>query len=182
MDDRHAVTRVHREAFGTSGDRVAELSDALRSLITAESGLSLVAEEESLIVGHVMFTPSLLDAPRELVTVQVLSPIAILPSHQRQGIGSKLIKVGLEMLDKRGVPVVFLEGLPTYYARFGFSSGAKLGFRRPSLRIPDASFQTIQLSTYEPWMRGTLVYADLFWEHDAVGLREETHLPSPGLD
>jgi putative acetyltransferase len=85
-------------------------------------------------------------------------------------------------LDERGVPVVFLEGSPTYYRRFGFSSGGKLAFRRPSLRIPDAAFQAIQFSAFEPWMRGTLVYADVFWEQDAVGRREETQVPSPGLD
>jgi putative acetyltransferase len=182
VDDRHAVARVHREAFGTSGDRVAELADALRRLITRDSGLSLVAEEESLIVGHVMFTPNLLDAPRELVTVQVLSPIGVLPGYQREGIGAELIKAGLQVMDERGVPAVFLEGSPTYYRRFGFSSGERLGFRRPSLRIPDSAFQAIQLSAYEPWMWGTLVYADVFWEQDAVGLREETQVPWPELD
>jgi putative acetyltransferase len=83
-----------------------------------------------------------------------------------------MIRHGLDALDERGVPVVFLEGSPVYYSRFGFRQGAELGFRRPSLRIPDAAFQARLLSAYEPWMTGTLVYAEAFWRNDLVGLRE----------
>jgi len=72
----------------------------------------------------------------------------------------------------RGVPAVFLEGSPVYYPRFGFTPAGPLGFRKPSLRIPDAAFQTVTLPAYEPWMTGTLVYADTFWRHDAVGIRD----------
>jgi len=135
-NDREAVARLHRDAFGADGESVAQLADALRCLITPESGLSLVAEEHGLVVGHVMFTPSLLDAPRQLISVQVLSPVGVLPTHQRQGYGLMLIRAGLEIMEMRRVPVVFLEGSPTYYHRFGFSPGGALGFRRPSLRIP----------------------------------------------
>jgi putative acetyltransferase len=46
-----------------------------------------------------------------------------------------------------------------------------LGLRKASLRIPDGAFQAIRLPEYEPWMTGTLVYAEPFWRHDAVGLR-----------
>jgi putative acetyltransferase len=58
------------------------------------------------------------------------------------------------------------------YARFGFRAGGELGFRKPSLRIPDDAFQALMMPSYEPWMTGTLVYSHVFWEHDAVGLRE----------
>jgi putative acetyltransferase len=58
------------------------------------------------------------------------------------------------------------------YSRLGFVPGADLGFRKPSLRIPDAAFQVARLGTYQPWMTGTLVYAAPFWDHDAVGLRD----------
>ena len=70
------------------------------------------------------------------------------------------------------VPLVFLEGAPGYYSRFGFEQGSELGFRKPSLRIPDAAFQVLRLPAYEQWMTGTLVYSEVFWRHDAVGLRE----------
>jgi putative acetyltransferase len=49
--------------------------------------------------------------------------------------------------------------------------GAKHGFRKPSLRIPDAAFRVRLLPSYEPWMSGTLIYSEIFWRHDAVGLR-----------
>lgn len=119
-----------------------------------------------------MFTRSLLDASKELVPVQVLSPVGVIPQRQHEGIGSALIRHGLHLLDQRGVPLVFLEGDPGFYSRLGFRRGDDLDFRKPSLRIPDAAFQVMTLSDYEPWMTGTLVYSSTFWELDCVGLRE----------
>jgi putative acetyltransferase len=166
--DRDAISAVHTAAFGDHGPAVAALVDSLRD---AGGELSLVAEEGGQIVGHVMFTPSLLDAPARLLAVQVLSPVGVDPRHQRRGVASALIRRGIELLVERGEPLVFLEGSPAYYARFGFEQAGPRGFRKPSLRIPDAAFQVLALPTYEPWMTGTLVYADAFWRHDAVGLR-----------
>jgi len=170
--DREALREVHLRAFGDHGQTVADLVDALRTAITADDGLSLVAECAGDVVGHVMFARGLLDAPRRLVGVQVLSPLAVVPERQGEGIGAALVRRGLECMAERSVPLVFLEGSPGYYARFGFSPGGAQGFRRPSLRIPDAAFQALRLPAYEPWMTGTLVYSDTFWEHDAVGLRD----------
>ena len=169
--DHDAVRQLHRAAFGDHGPSVAPLVHALRTIVAAGQGLSLVAEQEGLILGHVMFTRSLLDAPRQLVDVQVLSPVAVLPELQGQGIGSTLIRAALVIMAERSVPVVFLEGPPAYYSRFGFGPGAEQGFRKPSLRIPDAAFQALRLPAFESWMSGTLVYSDTFWRHDAVGLR-----------
>jgi putative acetyltransferase len=97
----------------------------------------------------------------------------VVPQRQRQGIASALIRHGLYLLDQRGVPLVFLEGDPGYYSRLGFRRGDALSFRKPSLRIPDAAFQVIALTAYEPWMTGTLVYASTFWDLDCVGLRDD---------
>ncbi|GAB3142969.1 N-acetyltransferase [Micromonospora sonneratiae] len=151
---------------------MADLVDTLRDTITPTDGLSLVAEHDGQVVGHVMFTRSLLDAPRRLVEVQVLSPLAVIPEHHGRGIGSALVRHGLGVLAERAVTLVFLEGDPGYYSRFGFAPGGSQGFRKPSLRIPDGAFQAIRLPGYEPWMTGTLVYAEPFWRHDAVGLRD----------
>ncbi|MEU5664667.1 GNAT family N-acetyltransferase [Streptomyces longwoodensis] len=170
--DRQAVRDLHLEAFGDHGLVVADLVDTLRGTLTSEDGLSLVAERDGQVVGHVMFTRSLLDAPRRLVDVQVLSPLAVTPELHQRGIGSALVRHGLEVLAERGVPLVFLEGDPGYYARFGFVPGGDLGFRKPSLRIPDGAFQVFRFPAHEPWMTGTLVYAEPFWRHDAVGLRD----------
>ncbi|TDW18429.1 GNAT family N-acetyltransferase [Kribbella kalugense] len=170
--DGQGVRDVHVRAFGDHGFVVAELVDSLRKTIAAGGGLSLVAELDGQVVGHVMFTSSLLDSARRLVEVQVLSPLAVVPELHKRGIGSALVRHGLGMLAERDVPLVFLEGDPGYYSRFGFRPGGDRGFRKPSLRIPDDAFQVFELPAYEPWMTGTLVYAEPFWRHDAVGLRD----------
>jgi putative acetyltransferase len=170
--DRAAVRAVHLAAFGAHGRVVASLVDDLRDMVTRSEGISLVAGDGEAVVGHVMFTASLLDTPRRLVSVQVLSPVGVMPARQRQGVGSSLIRHGLELLAERSVPVVFVEGPPEYYSRLGFEPGGEQAFRKPSLRIPDAAFQALRLASYEPWMTGTLVYSEIFWRHDAVGLRD----------
>jgi putative acetyltransferase len=171
--DHVRVSDVHRRAFGEHGEDVVVplLTDLRRSLAT-EQGLSLVACEDDEVIGHVLFTRNLLDAPPRLVDVQVLSPIAVHPDHQRHGVGAALIERGVAELDDRGVPAVFLEGDPGYYRRVGFVAAGELGFGRPSLRIPEPAFQVRLLRGHQPWMTGTLVYRQTFWDHDAVGLRE----------
>ncbi len=171
--DAPEVRALHLAAFGDHGSVVAALVDDLRGSMT-DDGLSLVAEDAGEVVGPVMFSHSLLDAPRRLVNVQVLSPLAVRPDKQRRGMGAALVQAGLQTLGERGVPLVFLEGDPRTYARLGFRPGAEHGFRKPSLRIPDPAFQVIELPAYEPWMTGTLVYSATFWRHDAVGLRDES--------
>lgn len=173
-EDGAAVSRLHREAFGDHGEVVVRLVDALREEVTAGRGVSLVAiDDDRAVVGHVMLTPGLLDAPRRLVEVQVLSPVAVLPARQGEGLGTTLVRAGLQVMVERSVPVVFLEGDPGWYARLGFRAGAAQGFRKPSLRIPDPAFQALRLPDHEPWMTGTLVYSETFWRLDAVGLRDD---------
>jgi putative acetyltransferase len=172
--DHGSVADVHRAAFGSHAAVVVPLLAELRKTLIREAGLSLVAvDDDGPVIGHVLFTRNLLDAPSRLVDVQVLSPIGVRPDRQRQQVGAALIRHGLDTLGQRSVPMVFLEGSPQYYPRFGFVPGSELGFRRPSLRIPDLAFQVRLLPAYESWMTGTLIYRHAFWEHDAVGLRDE---------
>lgn len=171
--DLAAIRDVGRRAFGDEGDLIADLVDALRE-DSRGTALSLVAvdDESGEVVGHTLFTRGYLDAPRRLVDVGVLSPLSVVPERQRRGIGGALIREGLARLGAAGVPAVFLEGSPDYYARHEFAAGEPLGFGKPSPRIPDAAFQVALLPAYEPWMTGALVYPETFWRFDAVGLRD----------
>jgi putative acetyltransferase len=173
-EDEEAVAGIHREAFG--GERglvVAALVDDRRAMMKTGDGLSLVAVSDGGVVGHVMFSRAVLDAPARLVAVEILSPVAVTPVVQGRGIAAALIRRGLEVVDCLGVPAVFLEGDWGYYSRLGFVPAKPLGVRKPSLRIPDSAFQVMTLSAHEAWMTGTLVYPDAFWRHDSVGLRDE---------
>jgi len=122
-----------------------------------------------------MLSAGRLDTPKRLVDVFVLSPLGVLPSHQGRGIGTRLIADALNTADEMAVPLVFLEGDPGYYGTRGFERADARGFRSPSLRIPEPAFQVALLSAYEPWMTGTLVYSETFWELDVVGLRDDAH-------
>lgn len=170
--DGSFIAGLHLAAFGDHATNVVALVDDLRLETNEHDRLSLVAVDEGQPIGHVLFTPGLLDTPVRLVSVQVLSPVAVHPRNQRRGVGSALIHAGIRILDERGVPAVFLEGPPDYYRRFGFEPAVPLAFRKPSLRIPDAAFQVRRLAAYEPWMIGTLVYSGPFWRNDCVGLRD----------
>ena len=169
-DETADVDAMVVAAFGD--ERLRQLLRDLRASDAWVDGLSFVAELCGEVVGHVLFTRSLLDAPPRLVDVLVLSPLAVRADVRGRGVGSALVRHGLDQVRDRRWPLVFLEGSPSYYPRFGFVPGDGLGFRKPSLRIPDPAFQVLTLPAYEPWMTGTLVYAEAFWRNDCVGLRD----------
>jgi putative acetyltransferase len=171
--EHDAVRALSMAAFdGDPG--VGSLLDGLRSSWAWREELSFVAEDEDgRLVGHVLYSAALLDAPPRLVEVLVLGPVGVLPDLQGHGVGSRLITASLDVVAARPEPVVFLEGHPTYYPRFGFAPGASLGFVAPSLRIPPDAFMALRMPGHEPWMTGTLVYPDAVWLADAVGLRAE---------
>ncbi|GLQ56826.1 GNAT family N-acetyltransferase [Devosia nitrariae] len=168
--DFEAIRDLHERAFG--GETVPRLVEALLDAPAAIAPVSLVATREGeKVVGHVLLSAARLDAPPRLVDVVTLSPLAVAEEVRRQGIGARLIESALAEADKLGIPLVFLEGSPRYYSTRGFENAVSLGFRRPSLRIPEAAFQVARLSAYEPWMTGSFVYSETFWAHDCVGLR-----------
>lgn len=187
--DEPAIADIVTAAFGDEhGPVVARLVDALRASPAWDPALSFVAESTPAdggpgqLTGYVLLTRNLLDAPRRLVDVLVLSPLAVRPGHQGRGVGSRLVRHALAAAGARPEPLVFLEGSPDYYPRFGFAPGRDRGFRRPSLRIPEPAFMVRALPGYEPWMTGTLVYADPFWRLDCVGLRDPATPGTPAAD
>jgi putative acetyltransferase len=168
--DRDAVRRVHTEAF--DDDLVARLVDVLRVTPAPLEPRSCVAELAGEVVGHVMLTAGRLDTRERLIDVLVLSPLGVLPSRQGHGIGSRLVAHAQEVAAGTRAPLLFVEGAPGYYGRRGFERADALGMRAPSLRIPPAAFQVARLPGWQPWMTGTLVYAEPFWALDCVGLRD----------
>ncbi|WP_329403460.1 N-acetyltransferase [Streptomyces melanogenes] len=168
--DHRAVREVHTRAFGE--ERVPALVEALRTASAPLTPMSFVATLGGRVVGHVLLSASRLDAPRRIVDVMSLSPLGVHPDVQGRGIGTRLIEHALAAADEQGVPLVFLEGSPVYYRTRGFEAASPLGFRSPSLRIPDPAFQVARLSAHEPWMTGTFVYSETFWAFDCVGLRD----------
>ena len=157
-------------AFG--GDqRIGPLLDLLHASWAWEDALSFVAVRDGSIVGQVLYTHAFLDAPTSMVDVLVLSPLGVRPDRQGAGTGSQLVTESLAAVATRREPLVFLEGNPGYYRRFGFRPGASMGFAAPSVRIPSDAFMVFPLPAYESWMTGALVYSDAFWRTDTVGLR-----------
>ena len=166
--DHEAVREVVREAFGEDG--VAALLDDLRAN-PAWLDLSFVAEDGGEVVGHVSLTRAWVDDPRSVVDVLVLSPLSVRPDRQRAGVGRALVAAALAAAAEREEPLVFLEGDPRYYSRLGFVPAGPLGFTAPSPRIPERAFQVWPTPAYRGGLSGALVYPDVFWRHDAVGLR-----------
>lgn len=123
------VLRVERLAFGE--DAEADLTKALLEDPSAKPTLSLLAfDDDEKAVGHILFTKATMEGDDNSSTkVAILAPLAVVPDNQKQGIGGKLIRHGLEKLKQDGVDLVFVLGYPDYYPRHGFQNDAtSLGF------------------------------------------------------
>jgi putative acetyltransferase len=119
-NDLAAIHAVNAAAFPT--DAEARLVDALRD--AKHLLVSLVAEVEGRVVGHIAFSPVTLNDIQGGVG---LAPVAVLPEHQRQHIGSQLIREGLSICTKAGYAFVVVLGAPKYYSRFGFVRASQYG-------------------------------------------------------
>ena len=172
--DAADVRRVVAAAFGDGrGDHGTEVADLWDDVVASgHARASLVAVQDGEVVGHVGVSHSWLDARRELVDVLVLSPLSVLPDRQRGGVGSALVAAAVEAGRRLGTPALFLEGSPTYYGARGFRPGRELGFLPASERTPGPAFQVVVYDGHEVWMTGRLVYRDVWWRHDAAGLRD----------
>jgi putative acetyltransferase len=172
-DEWSAARAVCIDAFDDAG--IPPLLDLLRVSWSWIDELAFVAEIDDApgeLVGMVLFSHAFVDAPDRIVPVLLLSPVGVRPDLQRRGIGDALIRHALATIAAtRQEPLVFLEGIPSYYPRFGFRLAGEMGFTAPSARIPHRAFMAYALPAHEPSVRGALVYPDAFWRADAVGLR-----------
>jgi predicted N-acetyltransferase YhbS len=119
-------------AFGQrQGQEIVELVNGMLEDETAKPLLSLVAEKDGKLVGHILFTTARLQPENQESSIRILAPLAVSSDVQGEGIGGALIKEGLKQLAESGVDLVFVLGHPRYYPRFGFQTAALFGFEAP---------------------------------------------------
>jgi putative acetyltransferase len=139
-EDIAAIRHVNEQAFGRPAE--ADLVDALRT--RGKVTLSLVAVQDDRVVGHILFSPVMIESEGKVFAAVGLAPMAVLPELQRQGIGSLLVKRGLELCREAGHECVVVLGHPEYYPRFGFVPASKYGIKC-EYDVPDAVFMAIEL-------------------------------------
>jgi len=133
------VHALHVAAFGARGE--ADLVDALRE--QARPLVSLVAERQGAVAGHVLFSPvSMADHPG--LGMMGLAPMAVVPELQRRGIGSALVRAGLERCRELCVSGVVVLGHPGYYPRFGFQPAVRFGLGC-EYEVPEEAFMALEL-------------------------------------
>lgn len=120
----------------------ARLVDRLRA--AGKLCVALVAEDKARILGHVVFSNSVVSVEGVPANLVVLAPIAVMPAFQRLGIGSALVSAGLERARAQGRAGVLVLGDPAFYARFGFVPAARFGLKSP-FSAPAESFMAIEL-------------------------------------
>lgn len=156
--DYEAVAEVTAAAFGE--EKNARLVEAIRACPEYVAELTLVAEVDGRIVGHVMYSYSSLDGSD--AQLLQLSPLSVVPDRQGEGIGAALTRESLRLADERGEPLVLVLGHPTYYPRFGFRPASTLGLEAPNPEWPDEAFMAVPLGAYDPSLRGRVRFAPPF--------------------
>ena len=160
--DHEAVARLVTAAFGQPDE--AQLIEQIRDSPYAVAGLELVAEVDGHIAGHILFSRvQVRDAGSGAETPALaLAPMAVDPPSQRRGIGSALVRAGLEKADSQGEGAVIVLGHPSYYPRFGFEPAGPSGIEPPWPDIPGDAFMLRRLTAFDPRCRGVVVYAPPF--------------------
>ena len=122
--------------------------------------ISLIAELDTRVVGHILFSRMWIRTQSGLVEAVALAPVAVLPEHQRRGIGGRLIRHGLELIRAQGEKIVIVVGHPNYYPRFGFSTEKARCLKSP---FPADAFMAMELvaGALED-VKGAVVYAPPF--------------------
>jgi putative acetyltransferase len=158
FSDHDAVRQIHRLAFG--GPTEGSLVERLRG---SSGSISLVATEAGSVVGHILFTAATITGAGARAQVAGLGPMAVGPAWQHQGIGSELVRRGLEACGRMGYEAVVVVGHPAYYPRFGFQRGSSFGLQC-EFDVPDEVFMATELRSGALAAGGDVRYAPEFSE------------------
>jgi putative acetyltransferase len=143
--DEDQVRRVNELAFGRPGE--AALVDALRG---GSDTISLVAVSRATVIGHILFTRVRVETSAGTFPAAGLGPMGVTPGWQRQGVGSALVRAGVEACRHRDEDAIVVLGHVDFYVRFGFVTASTRGLRlEPS--VPDEAFMVLEL---RPGARG----------------------------
>lgn len=158
--DYDAVYKIHELAFKQANE--ADLVNALRKSTAFIPGLSLVAIQHQAIVGHILFTNILIKNSSVLHGSLALAPVSVCPDYQHQGIGSVLIRAGLQKARDLGYDSVIVLGHEHYYPKFGFLPAAGWQIKAP-FEVPSAAFMALELKPGGlKGVNGTVEYAKEF--------------------
>jgi putative acetyltransferase len=155
-EDTAELARLIDAAFGDAETSV--FTQELRESEGYVPDLTFVAEDDGQLVGFTMLTYVAVEER----PVLILTPMAVRPDRQREGVGKAVVRAALAAADARGEPLVLVEGVPSYYPQFGFVSAARLGFDPPDPRIPDAAWMALPLTAWDRAVAAPVVYPDFF--------------------
>jgi putative acetyltransferase len=141
-NDAVAVGTIHAQAFGRPDE--GRIVERLRA--RARPYLGLVAtDDRDDMVGHIVFSPVTLHCYQAPYSIMALAPMAVVPPWQRRGIGSALVREGLQACRSAGHDVVVVVGHPAFYPRFGFVPARPLGLMSEP-PVPDEAFMVAELT------------------------------------
>lgn len=160
--DHGEIRKANKKAFG--GKSESKLVDAVRESDFFVPELSLVADAGGKVVGHILFTPvSIVEGEKEFPAL-ALAPMCVLPEFQNKGIGSLLVRRGLEECARLGHKLVVVLGHPGYYPRFGFVPAGERGLKLP-FEAPAEAFMVLELAPGAlAGVSGTVEYPEPFHE------------------
>jgi len=159
-EDYIVIKETNDLAFGQ--EQESKIIDSLRK--NCDNLLSFVAVDNGKVVGHIMFSPVIIDGSENPIQGMGLGPMAVLPEYQRRGIGSVLVKEGISILKDRNCLFIILVGHPEYYHRFGFKK-ASLYNIKCQWEVPEEAFMILVLNeSAMSGVSGTAKYRDEFNE------------------
>lgn len=158
--DQKTIDQINDAAF--NGDNESRLIDAIRNSELFVPELSLVAEADGELIGHILFSIVTIKSGENDVPTLALAPMAVVPEHQNKGVGSLLVEEGLKRAKDQGFVHAVVLGHPEFYPKFGFVPASTKGIESP-FPVPDEVFMALEIKEGSlDQIKGKIVYPPAF--------------------